>query len=199
MQGPARCAVLADGSEVGCHAVLIATGVSYRRLDVPGIDALVGLGVYYGATVTEAMAHSDQDVYIVGGANSAGQAAVATARYARSVTMLVRGESLADTMSHYLIDQIEETPNVAVRLRTSVRAVAGSPALETITLQRRRHGRDGDGSRGRALHLHRRRAAHRLAGGRGRPRRPRVRLLRTGRAGAARAGRLAAGTAAVLS
>ena len=133
--GPARYVVLADGSEVGCHAVLIATGVSYRKLDVPGIDALVGLGVYYGATVTEAMAHSDKDVYIVGGANSAGQAAVATARYARSVTMLVRGESLADTMSRYLVDQIEGTPNVAVRLRTSVQAVAGSPTLEAITLR----------------------------------------------------------------
>ena len=141
VQGTARYVVLADGSEVSCHAVLIATGVSYRRLDVPGIDALVGLGVYYGATVTEAMAHSDKDVYIVGGANSAGQAAVATARYARSVTMLVRGESLADTMSRYLVDQIEETPNVAVRLRTSVRAVAGSPTLETITLRDAATGR----------------------------------------------------------
>jgi thioredoxin reductase (NADPH) len=134
VRGSSRSAVLADGSEVGCHTVLIATGVSYRRLNVPGIDALVGLGVYYGATVAEAMAHSDQDVFIVGGANSAGQAAVAAARYARRVTLLVRGESLADTMSHYLIGQIDATPNIAVRLRTSVRAAAGSPALETITL-----------------------------------------------------------------
>jgi thioredoxin reductase (NADPH) len=114
--------------------MLIATGVSYRRLNVPGIDALVGLGVYYGATVVEAMAHSGQDVFVVGGANSAGQAAVAAARYARRVTMLVRGKSLADTMSRYLVDQIEATPNIAVRLRTSVQAAAGSPTLETITV-----------------------------------------------------------------
>ncbi len=134
VQGSSRYTVLADGSEVGCHAMLIATGVSYRQLNVPGIDALVGLGVYYGATVVEAMAHSDKDVFVVGGANSAGQAAVATARYARSVTVLVRGESLADTMSRYLIDQIEATPNVSVRLRTSVQAAAGSPTLEAITL-----------------------------------------------------------------
>jgi thioredoxin reductase (NADPH) len=134
VQDPYRYAVLADGAEVGCRAMLVATGVSYRRLNVPGIDPLVGLGVYYGATVVEAMAHGGQDVFIVGGANSAGQAAVAAARYARSVTMLVRGETLADTMSRYLIDQIEATPTVAVRLRTSVQAVSGDPTLETITL-----------------------------------------------------------------
>jgi thioredoxin reductase (NADPH) len=131
---PNRYAVLADGSEVGCRAMLIATGVSYRRLDVPGIDPLVGLGVYYGATVAEAMAYAGQDVYIVGGANSAGQAAVAAARFARHVTVLVRGESLADTMSHYLLEQIHKTPKISVRLRTSVQAVAGQPVLETITL-----------------------------------------------------------------
>jgi thioredoxin reductase (NADPH) len=134
IDGPYRYAVLGDGSEVSCHALLIATGVSYRRLNVPGIDALVGLGVYYGGTVVEAMAHSGQDVFVVGGANSAGQAAVATARYARSVTMLVRGESLADTMSRYLIDQIETTPHITVRVRTSVQAVHGTQELEAITL-----------------------------------------------------------------
>jgi thioredoxin reductase (NADPH) len=134
VQGPARYALLADGSEVGCRALLIATGVSYRRLRVPGIDALVGLGVYYGATPAEAMAHAGQDVCIVGGANSAGQAAVGAARYARRVTVLVRGESLADTMSHYLIHQIKSTENISVRTRTSVQAVSGDRALETVTV-----------------------------------------------------------------
>jgi thioredoxin reductase (NADPH) len=134
VQGPYRYVTLADGTELGCHALLIATGVSYRRLNVPGIDDLVGLGVYYGATVLEAMAHTGQDVFVVGGANSAGQAAVAAARHARSVAMLVRGESLADTMSSYLIEQIEATPNIAVRLRTSVQAVHGNPTLESLTI-----------------------------------------------------------------
>jgi thioredoxin reductase (NADPH) len=134
VDGPYRYAVLGDGSEVGCRAMLIATGVSYRRLDVPGIDRLVGLGVYYGATVVEAMAHSGEDVFVVGGANSAGQAAVAAARYARSVTMLVRGDSLADTMSRYLVDQIEATPAISVRLRTAVQGAAGDSNLESLTL-----------------------------------------------------------------
>jgi thioredoxin reductase (NADPH) len=134
IDGPLRYVALADGSEVGCRALLIATGVSYRRLEVPGIESLVGAGVYYGGTLMEAIAHSGQDVFVVGGANSAGQAAVAAARVARSVTMLVRGDSLSDTMSSYLIQQIEETPTISVRLKTSVTAVHGNPTLEAITL-----------------------------------------------------------------
>ena len=134
IDGPLRYAVLADGSEVGCRAMLIATGVSYRRLEVPGIEPLVGAGVYYGATVLEAMTHSGQDIFVVGGANSAGQAAVAAARVAKSVTMLVRGESLADTMSTYLIQQIDEMPSINVRVKTSVAAVHGDPTLEALTL-----------------------------------------------------------------
>ena len=134
LDGPLRYAQLADGTEVGGRALLIATGVSYRRLDVPGIDALLGLGVYYGATVRDAMSHSDQDIFIVGGANSAGQAAVGAARVARTVTMLVRAASLADTMSSYLIEQIAQTPNISILFQTTVEAVHGESRLEAITL-----------------------------------------------------------------
>jgi thioredoxin reductase (NADPH) len=140
--GPARYAVLADGSEVGCHAVLIATGVSYRRLDVPGIDALVGLGVYYGATVTEAMAHSDKDVYIVGGANSAGQAALFLAASGSAVTLAVRGPDLAARMPQYLVDRILADPRIDVRVATEVTMLEGHIALERITLTHRPTGNE---------------------------------------------------------
>ena len=132
--GPLKYVRLTDGSEVGCRALIIATGVSYRRLDVPGIDPLVGSGVYYGATVLDAVAHTGQDVFVVGGANSAGQAAVGAARTARTVTMLVRAASLSDTMSSYLIEQLAQTPNVTILFQTTVQAVSGSPTLESITV-----------------------------------------------------------------
>jgi thioredoxin reductase (NADPH) len=123
---------LADGSEVSCHALVVATGVSYRKLDVPGSDQLTGAGVYYGAAMTEAISCQGEDVYLVGGANSAGQAAMYFARYARRVVMLVRGDSLSKGMSRYLIDQIEQTPNIEVRLRTTVVATHGETHLEAI-------------------------------------------------------------------
>jgi thioredoxin reductase (NADPH) len=135
VQDPYRFVVLSDGTELSAHTVLIATGVSYRTLDVPGLEPLVGMGVFYGATPMESMAYPDQDVYVVGGANSAGQAAVGTARYARTVTLLVRGDSLADTMSNYLIDQITQTPNIRVWTNTVVREVHGSPCLEAVTVE----------------------------------------------------------------
>ena len=97
---------LGDGGEVSCHACLISVGVNYRRLDIPGVERLTGAGVYYGAAVTEAATCKDESVYIVGGANSAGQAAMYFSKYAKKVTMLVRGESLKSSMSKYLIDQI---------------------------------------------------------------------------------------------
>jgi len=122
-----------DGGEVVAHAVLLATGVSYRKLDVPGADALTGRGVFYGATVTEAPSCAGDEVYIVGGANSAGQAAVFFARYAQRVTMLVRAGSLEASMSQYLVGQIAETPNIEVRLNTEVDAVAGDEHLEQLT------------------------------------------------------------------
>jgi thioredoxin reductase (NADPH) len=129
-----RIVRLGDGSEVSCQALLIATGVQYRKLDVPGIDALTGAGVYYGAAMTEALAAKGQDVCVVGGGNSAGQAALYLAQYARSVTILVRGTGLAETMSQYLIGRITETPNISLRTRCAVVGVGGQSQLEAITI-----------------------------------------------------------------
>ena len=134
VKGSTPIATLGDGTELRAHVVLIATGVQWRRLDVPGIDRLVGAGVYYGGTLAEALFCRNEDIYIVGGANSAGQAAVYFSRYARSVTMLVRGESLDEKMSQYLIDRIKNTSNIRVRLRTTVVEVHGENRLEAITV-----------------------------------------------------------------
>jgi thioredoxin reductase (NADPH) len=123
-----------DGGEVVAHSVLLATGISYRKLEVPGADALTGRGVFYGSAMTEAPACVGSDIYIVGGANSAGQAAVFLARHARRVTMLVRGGDLETSMSHYLVRQIAEIPNIDVRLGTEVIALDGDDHLEEITL-----------------------------------------------------------------
>jgi thioredoxin reductase (NADPH) len=123
-----------DGGEVVAHAVLLATGISYRKLAVPGADALTGRGVFYGSTITEAPACAGDEVYVVGGANSAGQAAVFLARHARRVTMLVRASSLQASMSHYLIRRIAETANIEVRLNTEVIAVHGDDHLDELTL-----------------------------------------------------------------
>ena len=129
-----RYVTLADGTELSCHALIIATGVSYRRLEAPGVERLTGAGIYYGAAQTEAAACQDEEVYIVGGANSAGQAAMYFARYARRVTMLVRGADLSAGMSHYLIEQIEGTPNIRVRTHSSVAEAHGGESLEELTL-----------------------------------------------------------------
>jgi thioredoxin reductase (NADPH) len=123
-----------DGGEVVAHSVLLATGISYRKLEVPGADALTGRGVFYGSAMTEAPACVGSDIYIVGGANSAGQAAVFLARHARRVTMLVRGGDLGTSMSHYLVRQIAEIPNIDVRLGTEVIGLDGGDHLEEITL-----------------------------------------------------------------
>ncbi|MGW1933463.1 FAD-dependent oxidoreductase [Streptomyces sp. NPDC001919] len=133
--GAARVVRFSDGTEVAAHSVILATGVSYRQLPAPGCEDLTGRGVYYGSSLTEASSCEDQDVYIVGGANSAGQAAVFLARGAKSVTLLVRGESPAATMSYYLIQQIEEAPNITVRPRTVVEAAHGAEHLERLTLR----------------------------------------------------------------
>ena len=115
VEDPYRFVRLGDGTEIGCHALVIATGVAYRTLDAPGIDRLTGAGVYYGAAMTEALACRDEEVYVIGGANSAGQAALFFAQYAAHVTMLVRADGLAKSMSRYLIDRIQATPNILVR------------------------------------------------------------------------------------
>jgi thioredoxin reductase (NADPH) len=125
---------LADGREVSCHACLIAVGVYYKRLATPGVERLTGAGVYYGATMTEARAYSGENVYIVGGANSAGQAAMYFSKYAKQVTMLVRGESLKASMSKYLIDQIAATSNIEVKACCQVLEAMGETRLSCLKI-----------------------------------------------------------------
>jgi thioredoxin reductase (NADPH) len=125
---------LGDGSELSCQALILAMGVQYRRLDAPGVDALIGLGVFYGAAITEALAFRDRDVAVVGGGNSAGQAAVYLAGFARHVTLVVRGGRLEGSMSQYLVDQIAARPTIQVRLNANVAAVRGTDELEAITI-----------------------------------------------------------------
>jgi thioredoxin reductase (NADPH) len=133
-EGPYRIIKLADGSEFSCHALMIATGVQWRRLDAPGIDRLQGAGVYYGGGATEALSCEGETVYVVGGANSAGQAAMNFAKHAERVVILVRGGSLSSTMSQYLIDQIKETPKIEVWAHGSVTEVHGETHLEEISV-----------------------------------------------------------------
>jgi thioredoxin reductase (NADPH) len=133
--GDRHVLALADGSRVAARAVVLASGVSYRRLGIPELDRLVGAGVFYGAAGTVAPALTGEEVYVVGGANSAGQAALHLARYAARVTLLIRGTSLAAGMSAYLVRQIAATPNVVVRLGTSVVGGRGGVRLEGLTLQ----------------------------------------------------------------
>ena len=144
VHGPARRVRFADGGSIDAHAVVLATGVSYRKLDAAGVDELTGRGVYYGSALTEAANCRSQDVYIVGGANSAGQAAAYLARGARSVTLLVRGPSLAASMSHYLIQQLEAIDNVHVRTGAEVVGVSGDEHLEQITVRDRATGATED-------------------------------------------------------
>jgi len=129
-----RFVQLADGREVSCHACLVATGVYYRFLTTPGVERLTGAGVYYGATMTEAKSCANESVYIIGGANSAGQSAMYFSKYARQVTMLVRAESLKNSMSKYLIDQIAATSNIEVKTRCQVVEALGQTRLECLRL-----------------------------------------------------------------
>ncbi|MGZ4459998.1 MAG: FAD-dependent oxidoreductase [Nocardioidaceae bacterium] len=133
-RGAARVVRFADGGRIEAHTAILATGVSYRQLDAPGAAALTGRGVFYGAALTEAMSCADKDVYVVGGANSAGQAAIHFAQRSRTVTMLVRGPSLRDSMSSYLVDEVEATPNIGVRTSTTVVETHGTEHLEGLTL-----------------------------------------------------------------
>jgi thioredoxin reductase (NADPH) len=130
-----------DGGQVVAHSVLLATGISYRKLDIPGADELTGRGVFYGSAVTEAPWCAGDEVYVVGGANSAGQAAVFLSRHARRVTLLVRADNLERSMSYYLIRQIADIPNVDVRLSTEVVQAGGSDHLEELTLCERGSGK----------------------------------------------------------
>jgi thioredoxin reductase (NADPH) len=133
-EGSYRIIKMADGNEISCHALMIATGVQWRRLDTPGVDRLQGAGIYYGGGSTEALSCKGETVYVVGGANSAGQAAMNFSRYADRVVILVRGSSLAATMSQYLIDQIEETPNIQLWTHASVTEAHGETHLEEISV-----------------------------------------------------------------
>jgi thioredoxin reductase (NADPH) len=139
-RGPVRAVLLDGGGEIEARAVLLTTGVSYRRLDADGLEALGARGVHYGATASEASQCEGEDVYVVGAANSAGQAVLNLARFARKVVLVVRGERLEDSMSHYLVARILETDNVEVRLQTQVAGGGGDGHLEWLQLCDRRTG-----------------------------------------------------------
>ncbi|MEV0435275.1 FAD-dependent oxidoreductase [Nocardia sp. NPDC050413] len=140
VNGSARTVRFADGGSLCAHTVLIATGVDYRRHPAPGVDEFTGRGVYYGSAMTEATECAEQEVYIVGGANSAGQAAVFLSRHARGVHLVVRGDSLEKSMSHYLIQQIAQIPNITVHTETEVAGADGDQHLERIILRDNRNG-----------------------------------------------------------
>ena len=135
VDGQYRFIQMMDGREVSTHAVLLSPGVQYRKLQIPGAERLTGRGIYYGAALVEAVACKDEAVYVVGGANSAGQAALHFAHYARSVTMLVRGEGLSASMAKYLIDEIGRTSNIDVETRTEVVEARGEERLEALRLR----------------------------------------------------------------
>jgi thioredoxin reductase (NADPH) len=135
VEDPYRIVCLNDGSELSCHALILATGVTVRKLNLPDIDRLTGAGIYYGAAMTEAAHFKGEHIFVVGGANSAGQGALFFSLYAKKVTMLVRGSMLEKGMSRYLVDQIEAIENIEVRLFTEVIGVAGDRRLETITVR----------------------------------------------------------------
>jgi thioredoxin reductase (NADPH) len=135
VEDPYRYVILSDGTEIGCRALIIATGVTTKRLKVPGIEKVTGAGVYYGAALTEASYYRDQPMFVVGGANSAGQGAMFFSRYASQVTMLVRGSALSKGMSQYLVDQIKSMENIEVLTRTIVTEVIGEDRLEAIVIK----------------------------------------------------------------
>jgi thioredoxin reductase (NADPH) len=134
VRGSSRVVRFADGGEVAAHTVVLATGVAYNTLEAPGVAELTGRGVFYGSATTEAPACADQDVYVVGGANSAGQAAVFLSRHARRVTLLVRADGLERSMSHYLIRQLRDADNIEVRTNTELVGAAGAEHLERLRL-----------------------------------------------------------------
>jgi thioredoxin reductase (NADPH) len=134
-EDPYRIIRLADGTDVSCYAVVLATGVSVRTLEVPGIEALLGIGVYYGAAMTEAATYRDKDVCVLGAGNSAAQGALFFSRYARHVTLLVRGKSLGQSMSQYLVDRIAAAQNIEVLTRVEVASVCGTGRLENVVIR----------------------------------------------------------------
>ena len=164
-EAPYRILKMADGNEISCHALMIATGVQWRRLEAPGIDRLQGAGIYYGGGATEALRCKGEVVYVVGGANSAGQAAMNFAKYAERVIILVRGESLASTMSQYLIDQVKATANIQLWTHASVAEAHGETHLEEISVLCSDTGKSGARAGERDVYFYWRVAADGLAGG----------------------------------
>jgi thioredoxin reductase (NADPH) len=142
VEGPSRVVQLADGTEITGRAVLVASGIAYRKLDIPGADRLLGAGVYYYAPMSDAIFYRDGDIYIVGGANSAGQAAMYFSKFARQVTMVVRGEALSTTMSQYLEDQIAATKNITVQTNSTVVEVSGTDHCEHVKLRNQKTGEE---------------------------------------------------------
>jgi thioredoxin reductase (NADPH) len=142
VEEPHKIVELSNGTEVICKAVILAMGVATRELEVPGIEKVTGAGVYYGAALTEAPNYTGKPMFVVGGANSAGQGAMLFSRYASQVTMLVRNSSLTGSMSQYLIDQIADSPNIEVLMRRECTAVHGDPSLEAITVLNRDTGEE---------------------------------------------------------
>lgn len=134
LEGTYRIVQLADGSEISCHALVVASGLDYQKLDVTGVERLTGAGVYYGASLSEVSSCEDRGVFVVGAGNSAGQAAIFLTQYASHVTLLVRGDSLATKMSQYLVERITEHPAISVRLKSVVTAVHGQDHLEAVTI-----------------------------------------------------------------
>ena len=180
INGSKRTVRFADGGSIDAHAVILATGVAYRQLAADGCDELTGRGVYYGAAVSIASECEGEEVYVIGGANSAGQAAMYLSREAKSVTIVVRAPSLEASMSYYLIQQIEQNPKITVRTCTEVHCAIGDrppgeadPGRQPDRRHRGRHLRPD-------VHLHRRRTAHRVARRGARPRRPRLHPHRPG-------------------
>ncbi|MBI5961366.1 MAG: FAD-dependent oxidoreductase, partial [Chloroflexi bacterium] len=142
IEGPYRVLTLADGGEIVSHAVVVAVGLTYRKLDVPGAEKLTGAGVYYGAALTEALSCQDQPAYIVGAGNSAGQAAMYLVQFASKVVMVVRGRTLEEKMSQYLVDRINAHPNIEVMLDSEIGEVHGDDHVEAVTVCNRQTGED---------------------------------------------------------
>ncbi len=162
-RGPVHAVLLAGAEEIEARALIVATGVSYRQLDATGCEMLRGRGVYYGANASDAAQTEGDDVYIVGAANSAGQAALNISRFAKRVVLVVRGARLEDTMSQYLVERITSAPNIDVRLRSEVTEARGFSHLEGLTLANRDSGDEGRRGVELAVHLHRRLTPYRMA------------------------------------
>lgn len=140
IEGPYKHLTLSDGSRITSHVLMLSMGVSWRRLPAEGADQLTGRGVYYGAALTEALGCKDEEVYVIGAGNSAGQAALEFAKYAGRVTFVVRGDSLQSKMSQYLVERVDAHPGIEVLLQTEVVRCQGQERLESITLRNRSGG-----------------------------------------------------------